>query len=547
MAQSFNTNLFNVAKHYVQALKLQVTQTTLKESLEQNAYYPSLYSLSKVFDKFNLANEAYTVDEESLNRFEPPFITYCSEQNTGKDFVLVTEITGSTVSYIADGNKPKQVNREDFVKQWQKIVFVAEAGVNSGEADYKAKVKIKKSKKQKQALSYAGVAFLTGLMIFPLIYNASTAYLLAASTITVIKLLGLAATVLLLIYEIDKTNSFVKSICTAGKQTNCDAVINSRAGKILGMSWAEAGFFYFASTTMFLLFPGLAFVYKLPWLAIAGTLAAPYIVFSIYYQWQVVKKWCPLCLAVQAVLLMELTWAFINFWSNKNPSLQSSLTSSAIPPPWEGIGEAVFCLLLPFSLWYLLKPLLLAAKAAPGYNAAYKRLLYNPEIFNGLLQQQPAAPGGWQQLGINIGNPDAANTIIKVCNPYCGPCAKVHPVLEEIIKHNKDMQVKVIFTATNNENDPGAKPVKHLLAVAAKENKQLTEQALDDWYLPEKKDYDAFAAKYPMNGEFQEQVGKLDMMKAWCEEAEITFTPTIFINGRRLPETYSIDELKNIL
>ncbi len=546
MAQSFNTNLFNVAKHYVQALKLQVTQTTLKESLEQNAYYPSLYSLSKVFDKFNLANEAYTVDEESLNRFEPPFITYCSAQSTGKDFVLVTKITGSTVSYIADGNKPKQVNREDFVKQWQKIVFVAEANADSGEADYKAKVKIQKSKERKQALLYTGVAFLTGLMIFQLTYNAAATYLLTASSITVIKLLGLATTVLLLIYEIDKTNSFVKSICTAGKQTNCDAVINSKAGKILGMSWAEAGFFYFASTIMFLLFPGQAFVNKLPWLAIAATLAAPYIVFSIYYQWRVVKQWCPLCLAVQAVLLMELTWAFINFWFNKNPSLQSSLTSSAFPPPWEGIGEAVFCLLLPFSLWYLLKHMLLAAKAAPGYNAAYKRLLYNPETFNSLLQQQPAAPDGWQQLGINIGNPDAANTIIKVCNPYCGPCAKAHPVLEEIVKHNSDIKVKVIFTATNNENDRGAKPVKHLLAVAANENRQLTEQALDDWYLPAKKEYDAFAAKYPMNGELMEQETKIDLMKAWCEEAEIAFTPTIFINGRRLPETYSINELKNI-
>lgn len=547
MAQSFNTNLFNVAKHYVRLLKAPVTQTTLKESLVQNPYYPSLYCLSKVFDKFNLANEAFTVDEESLNRFEPPFITYCNAQNTGKDFVLVTEITGSTVSYIADGNKPKQVNREGFVKQWQKIVFVAEANAYSGEADYKAKVKIQKSKERKQALSYTGVAFLTGLMIFQLIYNASTTYLLAASTITVIKLLGLAVTVLLLIYEIDKTNSFVKSICTAGKQTNCDAVINSKASKILGMSWAEAGFFYFASTTMFLLFPGLAFVNKLPWLAIAGTLAAPYIVFSIYYQWRVVKQWCPLCLAVQAVLLMELTWALINFWFTQTPSLQSPLISTAFSPPLEGIGEAVFCLLLPFSLWYLLKPLLLAAKAAPGYNAACKRLLYNPETFNSLLHQQPAAPGGWQQLGINIGNPDAANTIIKVCNPYCGPCAKAHPVLEEIVKHNSDVKVKVIFTATNNENDRGAKPVKHLLAIAAKENLQLTEQALDDWYLPAKKDYDVFAAKYPMNGELTEQAGKLDMMKAWCEEAEIAFTPTIFINGRRLPETYSINELKNIL
>jgi thiol-disulfide isomerase/thioredoxin len=305
------------------------------------------------------------------------------------------------------------------------------------------------------------------------------------------------------------------------------------------MGWGELGFFYFAATTLFLLFPGIPFTNKLPWLAIASTLAAPYIVFSIYYQWKIVKKWCPLCLAVQAVLTLELVWSIINFWANS----PSSLISSPFPFPLARIGWAA---LLPIVVWYLLKPLLLTAKAAPGYNAAYKRLLYNPEIFNSLLRQQAAAPEGWQHLGINIGNPDATTTVIKVCNPYCGPCAKAHPILEDLLRHKKNIKVKVIFTATNNESDRTNKPVKHLLAIAAKENRHQTEQALDDWYMADKKDYDAFAIKYPMNGELKEQEANLDLMKKWCDEAEITATPTIFINGKRLPETYNINELKNI-
>lgn len=408
MAQSFNTNLFNIAKHYVHMLKAPVTKSGLKVNLEQNPYYPSLYSLSHVFEKFSINNQAYTVDEENLNRFQPPFITYCSNQSTGKDFVLVTKITDTHVSYIADTNRPKQLNREQFLKQWQKIIFVAEANAESGEYDYKAKLKIQKSKECKQALLYTGVGLLIGLPVYLSISNTAGVSLLTASAITLIKLLGVAVTMLLLIYEVDKTNSFVKNICSAGKQTNCDAVLTSRAGKIFGMSWGEVGFFYFASTTLFLLFPGVAFINKLPWLAIAATLAAPYIVFSIYYQWRVVKQWCPLCMTVQAVLVMELTWSIINYWT-ANVGLPLADTGTLLP--------VAYCLLLPCSLWYLLKPILLAAKAAPGYNAAYKRLLYNPETFNSLLQQQPTAPDGWQHLGINIGNPNAKNTIIKVCNP----------------------------------------------------------------------------------------------------------------------------------
>jgi uncharacterized membrane protein len=543
MAQSFKTNLTNVAVKYIKQLNVPVTKTSLKKSLEQNPYYPSLYSISNVFEKFGIANQSFTVDEENLNKFEAPFITYCSGQNTGKDFVLITKITNDTVNYLSESNTPKQVSRQDFLKQWQKVVFAAEANANSGEKDYLQKLKAEKLKTSKQQLLYGGIGLLIGLLGYWLI--STTNYTIAAASIIAIKLLGVAATVLLLIYEIDKTNSFVKSICTAGKQTSCDAVLNSKAGKFLGMSWGELGFFYFAATTLFLLLPGISFINKLPWLAIAGTLAAPYMVFSIYYQYKVVKQWCPLCLAVQVVLLMELFWAITNFWINNHSSQQSS----PFPPPSEGIGEAwaaAFCILLPIIIWYLLRPVLLAAKNAPIYNAAYKRLLYNPETFNSLLQQQSTAPTGWHQLGINIGNPNATTTIIKVCNPYCGPCAKAHPVLEEIVKHNTDINVKIIFNATNNENDRAGKPVKHLLAIAAKGNLQLTEQALDDWYLADKKDYEVFAGKYPMNGELKEQENKLDLMKQWCDDAEITGTPTIFINGMRLPETYSIRELKNI-
>jgi uncharacterized membrane protein/thiol-disulfide isomerase/thioredoxin len=538
MAQSFRTNLLNVATHYIQQLKAPVTKTTLKESLEQNPYYPSLYSISHVFEKFGIANEAFMVDEENLHRLETPFITYCSGQNTGKDFVLVTQITGRQVSYIAEKNKRKQLSKEDFLRQWQKTVFVAEVNAESGEKEYKSKVKIEKSKGRKQAVLYAGIVVLIGLMVYSFIGNADTANIIAITTIALIKLLGVAVTVLLLVYEIDKTNSFVKDICGAGKQTNCDAVLKSKAGKILGISWGEIGFFYFASTTLFLLLPGLTFTDKQPWLVLASSLAAPYIVFSVYYQWKIVKQWCPLCLAVQAVLAMELTLAIVYYFTGE---IQNPFNNLNALLPIAG------CLLLIILAWYLLKPILLAAQTAPRYNAAYKRLLYNPETFNSLLQQQTAAPGGWQQLGITIGNPDAINTIIKVCNPYCGPCAKAHPVLEEVIKHNKNIKIKVIFTASNNENDRTSKPVKHLLAIAAKQNLQLTEQALDDWYLADKKDYDVFAAKYPINGELIAQETKIDLMKKWCDEAEIAYTPTIFINGRRLPEIYSINELKNIL
>lgn len=50
-----------------------------------------------------------------------------------------------------------------------------------------------------------------------------------------------------------------------------------------------------------------------------------------------------------------------------------------------------------------------------------------------------------------------------------------------------------------------------------------------------------------MNEELKKQEEEIDKMRAWCDEAEITFTPTIYVNGYRLPEKYKVEELKYIL
>lgn len=150
-------------------------------------------------------------------------------------------------------------------------------------------------------------------------------------------------------------------------------------------------------------------------------------------------------------------------------------------------------------------------------------------------------------LGITIGNPNATNTIIKVCNPYCGPCAKAHPEIEALLEANNDLKVQIVFTATNNEEDSAALPVKHLLSIAEKDNAALTKQALDDWYLTEKKEYNSFASKYPLDIELKKQDLKVEAMSKWCNEVGITFTPTFFINGYQLPDVYKISDLQHFL
>ena len=161
--------------------------------------------------------------------------------------------------------------------------------------------------------------------------------------------------------------------------------------------------------------------------------------------------------------------------------------------------------------------------------------------------QQPKAPDGWAHLGINLGNQHASNTIIKVCNPYRGPCSKAHFELEELIAHNKNVKLKIIFKSRNIEGDMEATITKHLMAINAEGDISHTKQALDDWYLAHPKDYNRFSVAHSARAGLIDQGPKLNDMSKWCIDADVTGTPTIFINGYRMPENYDIKELKQIL
>jgi hypothetical protein len=119
-------------------------------------------------------------------------------------------------------------------------------------------------------------------------------------------------------------------------------------------------------------------------------------------------------------------------------------------------------------------------------------------------------------------------------------------VIDELLESG-EVKVQIIFTATNDEKDIKAVPVKHLMAIYEEGDAQLMQRALDDWYGADKKDYEVFKAKYPLNNELNLQGSKLEAMDTWCKATGISFTPTIFINGYQMPEVYKIEDLNHLL
>lgn len=527
----------NVSEATVQLLKklqIPVTAATAIEKVESHPDFPSLYSISDSLKSWKVENEAFHVEAENLGQLPTPFIAHT--RRGGGNFVLVNNVNG-LVDLINEKGKREKVGREEFLKDWTNTVLLAEKNELSGEKNYH-------KRRKEEVISGLRIPFLLGgglLMIAIYIFwfiNGVTGIIM--SLLLIVKLLGSLVTGLLLWFEVDKANPLLQQICTGNKSNNCTTALSSNGSKLFHwLSWSEIGFFYFAGGLLYgLLTPGLQ-LSSLSILFWLNLIALPYVVFSIFYQWQVTRQWCPLCLAVQALLLTEFLICYFGYW-----------TAASIPSIGLTANQLTYlfnAFLLPVVFWVASKKAYYAAQTGKQYKKELNKLKYNKEIFSALLEKQKRVAVSTNKLGIVLGNPDAKHTLIKVCNPYCGPCAKAHKVIDELIETG-EVRVQIIFTVSNKENDRNAALVKHLMAIYENGNVALMHQALNAWYNSEEKDYEVFKTKFPLEDEeIRRQNIKLEEMKRWCDKTGISFTPTIFVNDYHLPDVYRLEELKHLL
>jgi len=519
---------------FLRLLKVRVNNATVNETLQNHPDWPSLLCISDSLKKWNVPNGAGQVnhqDKDSIDEIPVPFMIHTSDAQY--PLAVVTGVTDQHITYYQkDTNRTTKELRETFLKRWYGVYLIAEPDTHSGEINYKA------HKRKALFESLLSVLAFTALLILSLYLLRSNKIPSFASTTGVylqylIDVVGVLSTILLLWYEIDKNNSLLQKVCLGATKTNCSAILSSKQAKIFSwLSWSEVGFFYFAGNLLCITIVPSALAI-LAWL---GMVALTYPIFSIYYQWIVAKQWCTLCLTVQALLVLSAA----NIWANEFFLPQQPLR----------LLDLGFCLLLLFIsplCWYVIKPFLLALQAAKSTRRDYFRIKFNSEIFETLMRKQKRLGSVPEDLGIDIGNPSATKTIIKVCNPFCGPCSALHPKIETLLEQNKNVRVKIIFATPNDETSIGYEPVSHLMAIAAEKNIEKTKQALNDWYLAREKNYEAFAAKYPVHGELRNQKDKIIAMDNWCKATNIEFTPTLFVNGLQLPNVYSIEDLQYFL
>ena len=518
-------NVVSVVYRLLSFYNVKTTLGSVIEYLKPHPDYPSLKSVCDYLEYINVPNYPLRIDEKDLFNLSEPFIAHL---NIGHgQLFLVYKADLNTVLYSDSIKSRKSMKTDEFLTKWSKTVIIIDPDSDSGESDYK-------TKKAEEVVTGAIVPFFISLFSLTIIYgifNSSisrgdeyslTYFLLLAANIT-----GLFFSILLFMHELEFKTGFVDKLCHISTHTDCDAVTKSRLSKIYAnISWADLGVSYFLSSLILIFLLPVSSAVRI--LAVFSVLSLPYPVFSILYQWLKIKKWCPLCISVQATLLVEfaILAGYLNF---KDLSLFNFL-------------PAIIIMAAVFGTVFILKMFYLAEKEKEFIQLELQKLKRNPKVFMSQInsENQINVSGETQQL--LFGDLEAELTITVFLSFNCSACAKKFAEIQKLLKSNKKVKVQLIFTPAKDED--GINLTKLIMQKYKSGEKDIILAQLEKWYESDVKSrHNLVTSIGPMLDE-KELNEFFKSNEKLFRENNVTGVPSIFINGFSFPGTYKLNDIK---
>lgn len=496
---------------YLKVLGIKFTRYYADKLYTDHPYRGSLYGLSQMLSTYKISNSG----TRNLDKYfgQTPFIAYIN-----KDFYVVRKERGTNLLSIQSQNEIEVMTIEDFKDEWSGIALCGYPDKESGESNYLLH--------KLQSFFYflrnylLTVLFIIGICSLYIWGSHEHLHALILNTF------GVYTCFLLLLKQNRIESKQANKICSMFNQKSCNRVLDLEVSKIGGiLSWSEIGVGYFISNVLLLLFAP----YLYSSLFLVNLFALPYTLWSVWYQKFKVKQWCVLCLIVQTI-----------FWL---------LCLSGIllePNIFENISVKHLILIFFIYLCITLIVNLVDEKVREHINdmmeiRGLKSIKYESDVFVNLLRKQPFYETGNCKSRIIFGNPDSKLKITVLTNPHCGPCAAFHKQANEMLEKAGDkFCLQYVFLAFNSllliSN-------RFLIATYFKYGAEGVHRIYSDWFEKGKYDYEKYIEKYSLDLDAPEINEEILNHDTWKEYHDLTATPTILINGYKLPAQYSIDDL----
>lgn len=505
----------NILSILFDELHVKYTKKYLSELIEGHPYKYNLYGFSQILTMYHVENKGVQISKDDIELLDAPFIAYA-----GHDIVVVKNLTREKIEYYWQ-RRWIQSSLEAFCEIWDRIVLLTETSSKSIEPDYKQhKWQELVSKIKKGAISV--LLFILLFLCMPSLWVGTT----YSWMYLIINFMGMGVSYLLLQKQLHAQSLYGDKICTLFHQKDCNTVLESDAANFMGLfSWSEIGFGYFMSNIIGILFsPEL--IFYMVWVNI---LALPYTIWSVWYQSNIARQWCVLCLIVQCLL-----WClfFVDLGFNM----------IAIPVwNWRSL-LLVMCMYL-FSILLMNQIVQVLTKLRQYRMAAYElaSIKVVEEVFVSLLKKEPHYYIDRTVSKMILGNSDASLCVTVLTNPHCEPCGKMHRKIENLLMDVGDrMCVQYIFSAFNDELLISN---QFLIAVYLQYGEEKGRRIYEEWFTRGKYTAKDYIKKFNLDINSADVLSELEHHQRWKIGNHLSATPTILVNGYKLPKRYQIEDL----
>lgn len=514
------TELWQLTQNWLSLLGNKPNTKYCKEEITSHADYPAMTAVTDFLGSGNMQYQAVQADASYIHEFNYPLLAHISQP--GQEYMHI-------IANAAEWDKQKEITQH-----WSGITIFPEKNSswqNEQNSSYQ-KMRLKNR-------IFATALILVGLGLF--IASSINQLNISAIAFGLLSFLGLIISIVLLGTELGYQSQIIKQVCGAVSSGGCEKVLKSKYAKgVFGITPADASVLYFG--TQFIIYlAGSLYPYLLQSIFLLAYCGVVIAVWSIYTQAIKLKQWCVLCLGIIAVLILQTAFVFLI------PNTYSIAGGFLNPIPL----TAFLVFLLLFTLFavamFPIKQLIKTNSSNKPKLAELKKWKTDANLFITQWQQEQLVDSTIWYNDLVIGNPDAPILITVACNPYCGPCAKTHTQLDDLLHRFADkvkIQIRFLCDA-ENINDKRAIIVRAILqkATTLKTNTEL-QQIINDWF--------AWMNFEKWNEKWQPEnnIDVNERLKAhtkWIEQSSVHSTPTFFINGRKFPGRYNLKDIELLL
>ncbi|WP_299215531.1 vitamin K epoxide reductase family protein [uncultured Dokdonia sp.] len=507
---------FNNVFHYLEKEFITFDKEEFLFQIQSHPNYPTVLSISDTLTFFNIDNGALRIDASQIDLLPDQFMALLKEANNETQLYFIQK-EGDKYVTIKD-KIPYEIDRQTLESRWQDLIFLIE------KPDLESTPTIKKGKTLE-------VLSITCLILFLLLYFNSN-QTISTLLFLLFPSIGILFSIAALKDLFGTKSKLINQFCNITTSTNCTTVVSSTKWKIFDVvNFSDLSILFFSSQlfglVLFLLSGNFLEYFAIQKILLITSI--PVILLSLYYQKFVEKKWCPICLVIASIVILEIGYLFL-------------FVNTSIDVPIKSFFIYTYIILATITLWMILKKTLSKQKVLKEFQIHANRLLRNYTVFKNTLVSTPKIEIP-PSIGIILGNRESHLQITIITNPFCGHCKEVHEIVHSILdKHGDQIQVKMLFkTAFELDNEETRRFFQILMTLYLEHGEKAFTDALNDFF--ESKNVESWNETYQSSIQNEKVDHLYSEMNDWCIENQINYTPELFINGFRYPSEYEKEYL----